>query len=96
MNIADPKQYDVFRLHLKQKIENCLGLIDERIAEISLAKDTAANALEAKRQFGKVEAYMDIMRLLFTDDYDEMLNNARFQGVNERMKRLQTVIDMVL
>lgn len=96
MNIADPKQFDVLRLHLKQKVENCLGLIDERIAEISLAKDAAANALEAKRQFGKVEAYMDVMRLLFTDDYDEMLNDTRFQDVNERMKWLQMVLDMAL
>lgn len=89
MNIADPKQFDVFRLHLKQKIENCLGLIDERIAEISLAKNSAANALESKRQFGKVEAYMDVMRLLFTDDYDEMLNDTHFQDVHERMRQLK-------
>ncbi len=89
MNIADPKQFDVFRLHLKQKIENCLGLIDKLIAEISLAKDTSANALEAKRQFGKVEAYMDVMRLLFTDDYDEMLNDTHFQDVHERMRQLK-------
>ncbi len=92
MNIADPKQYEVFGIHLMQKIDNCLCLTDVYMDGIASGVNTNENTLEAKRQFGKVEAYMDVLKLLYTDEYDKMLNDRHFQETHWRMKKLERTL----